>query len=335
VTPVLLDVHGLRARLEGWPEVVASAARDFAWFARPEAADRADVVVRAERAEPDLSGHGDLVASFITPRNVVYHDGDRTIVDYFGRAASVHEPGGAGPETLTVTGADEDLVHEAVYHFLLSRTGRHLDRRGLPRLHALGLAGRHGAVAVLLPSGGGKSTLALRALRSDGPVRLLSEDSPLLDSRGRLHPFPLRIGVNPGDAGALPPGAVREVQRMEFHPKVLLDVDAFRDRVEREPQRLAHIVVGRRSLRAEPLLRRRPRLAAAGTLLREAVVGVGVYQGMEFLLQRGPADVARLAPVGLTRARCCAAGLARAQVWELVLSRDHQANWAALEPLLS
>jgi hypothetical protein len=66
-------------------------------------------------------------------------------------------------------------------------------------LHALELVGGQGAVAVMLAAGRGKSTIALRALRDQG-VRLLSEDSPLLDRRGRLHPFPLRIGVNASDA---------------------------------------------------------------------------------------------------------------------------------------
>ena len=57
----------------------------------------------------------------------------------------------------------------------------------------------------MLPSGGGKSTLALRALRDEGT--LLSEDSPLLDRRGRLHPFPLRIGINATTPTAFRPRA--------------------------------------------------------------------------------------------------------------------------------
>jgi hypothetical protein len=38
--------------------------------------------------------------------------------------------------------------------------------------------------------------------------------------------------------------------------------------------------------------------------------------------------------VALVRATCCAAGLARAQVWRATLGRDRERNWAALEPLL-
>ena len=43
-------------------------------------------------------------------------------------------------------------------------------------------------------------------------------------------------------------------------------------------------------------------------MLREAVIGVGVYQGMEFVLQQGFRDVAGKAGTAATRARCCRAG---------------------------
>ncbi|HEY8770154.1 MAG TPA: hypothetical protein VIM03_06405, partial [Thermoleophilaceae bacterium] len=76
------------------------------------------------------------------------------------------------------------------------------------------------------------------------------------------------------------------------------------------------------------------RLAATGTLLREGVVGVGIYQGMEFLLQGGPLDALRQVPPASRRAAACASALARAKVWRLTLSRDVGRNWAALSPLL-
>src|SRR5687767_8997204 len=215
------------------------------------------------RGTPDLGAFGDVTAAFVTPRNVVYQQGERTIVDYRGRAVSVLD---RRANRLTVTGDDEHLVHEAAYHFVLSRAGEHLDRIGRPRLHALALCARGGgAVAVLLPSGGGKSTLALQGLRTPG-VRLLSEDSPLMDRHGRLHPFPLRIGINATDAELLPAQAVRRLERMELHPKLALEVDSFADRVEAAPQPLRHLVIGRRSLGERARLEPAPRRAAAGTL---------------------------------------------------------------------
>ena len=327
------DVYGLRVGVGGdWPEVVENLRLDFVWFERPSDGTAAvDISVEIERRPPDYDRFGELRASFITPRNVVYEHGGLTVVDYFGKAVSVLD---RARGTLTIQGESEHLVHEAAYHFVLSRVGEHLEAGGLVRLHALGLVGGDGAVAMMLPSGGGKSTLALRALR-DGGIRLLSEDSPLIDRHGRLHPFPLRIGINATDADRLPAGSVRRLERMEFHPKLALDLAAFSDRIEPAPQPLRHLVIGRRTLGREAALEPVRRRSAVGTLVREAVVGVGIYQGMEFILQRGMRDVAGKLDVGATRVMCCAAGLARAQVWRATLGRDHERNWAALLPLLS
>lgn len=304
---------------------------DFAWFASPVVTGAPDVSVVVERRAPDFDALGDLRAAFVTPRNVVYQHDGQAVIDYFGEAVSIYDRG-AGH--LRVQGLGSDLVHEAAYLFLLSRVGEHLERIGLPRLHALGLSGRQGGVAVMLPSGGGKSTLAVNALQADA-VKLLSEDSPLIDRHGVMHPFPLRLGVNPGDADRLPPGRVRTLERMEFHPKTLLDVTAFADQIESRPQPLRHVVLGHRTLGNRAALEPVGRFDLAGPLLRECVVGVGLYQGMEFVLQRGMRDVAgKLRPAGI-RLACSAGVLARARTWRLTLGRDREANWAALAPLLA
>jgi hypothetical protein len=325
-----LSVYGLRIAITGdWPAVIEEVRRDFAWFQRPVGESPA-LGLAIERRRPDYDAYGELRASFVTPRNVVYQDGDRTVVDYFGRALSVLD---RPRNRLAIQGEDANLVHEAAYHFLLSRIGEHLDARGLPRLHALGVSSGGRAVALMLPSGGGKSTLALRALR-DTEVRLLSEDSPLVDRRGRLHPFPLRIGVNPTDAESLPDGSVRRLDRMEFHPKMLLDLDAFADRIEPSPQPLRHLVIGHRSLGRNAHLEPLPRRAAVAPLFREAVVGVGLYQGMEFVLQRGLRDAVGQVRPALTRSACCATALTGARVWRLTCGQDHDRNWAAVRGLL-
>ena len=202
---------------------------------------------------------------------------------------------------LTVQGEDEHLVHEAAYLYLLSRFGEHLESKGLTRVHALALTGPRGAIALLLPSGGGKSTLALRALRADG-VRILSEDRPLLDRRGRLHPFPLRIGINASDADQLPLGSVRRSRADGVPPEARTRPRCVRRPDRPSAQRLRHIVIGRRTLGREARLERVPKAAAIGALMREAVVGVGIYQGMEFILQRGLRDIIGKFDVALLRA---------------------------------
>jgi hypothetical protein len=329
---VYLNVYGAEIVVESaWREVLDAVRLDFAWFDQGEVAtDESDVNVMINRGAPDYEAFGEAIASFVTPRNVVYQDGGATVVDYFGRALSIRD---RSTGALTVKGEDLYIVHEAVYQFLVSWLGKYFEDLGLPRLHGLGLSGRQGGVVIMLPSGGGKTTLALRALR-DGDVKLLSEDSPLIDRHGQLHPFPLRIGVNATDAAKLPQGHVRRIERMELHPKFALEIAAFEERIERQPQPLRHLVIGRRSLGSRASLEPLPRRAAVPTLIREAVVGVGLYQGMEWLLQHGMRDVVSQARPALTRSRCCLAGLRRANVWRLTIGRDHDQNWSTLRQLL-
>jgi hypothetical protein len=338
------DFYGLPANIESdWPEVVDAIRLDYSWFetdarangdgrARdwPVGSPAAPISLEIERAAPDYEAQGDLTASFVTPRNVVYQTAGTTLVDYFGRALLAYDRAG---RRARITGEDAHLVHEAAYQFLMSRLGEHLDACGLARLHSLGLSGNDGGVAVMLPSGGGKSTLAVRALQADG-VRILSEDTPLLDRTGTLHPFVLRLGINEIDADKLAGRNVQRIERMEFHPKLVLAVDEFADKLEERPQPFRHLVIGRRAIGSQSRLEELPRRAAVGTLLREAVVGVGVYQGMEFVLQRGMRDVLGQAGVFGNRARACAAGLRNTRVWQLTIGRDHDRNWKTLEELL-
>ena len=327
---VALDVYGLRVVLDGWEEAVDAVRLDFAWFQSDDGPEGADLRITIENVDPDFERFGDITASFITPRNVVYQDGGRKIVDYFGRTVAVLDDDN---RHVLFQGTDLSITHEAAYQCVVSRVGEHVEKLGLPRLHGLALSGRQGGVVVMLPSGGGKTTLGLRALR-DPDIKLLSEDSALIDRHGRLHSFPLRIGVNATDAETLPPGHVRRIERMELHPKFALELAAFADQIERDPQPLKHIVIGRRSLGTNAMLEPLPRRAAVPTLFREAIVGVGIYQGMEWLLQHGMRDVVLQVPPALTRSRCCLAGLRRAKVWRMTVGRDHERNWSTMRRLL-
>jgi hypothetical protein len=326
-------VYGLPISVRGdWPEVLEAVRLDYAWFETDEPAGGGAVEVLVERRPVDFDVFGDLTAAFVTPRNTVYRTGTETIVDHVGRAVSVIDGSG---DRMQLAGLDEQVAHDAAYYFLLGRIGKHLDALHLPRLHALGIAGRQGALAVLLPPGGGKSTLAIQALRDDG-VRLLSEDSPLLDRRGRLHPFPLRLAINASDAELMPDRAAgaRRIERFWLHSKIAIEVETFADRIAAEPEPLLHIVIGRRSLGLEPRLAPLPRRSAVTALLREGVLGVGLYQGLGYAHQRGLAAIGGQLRTAVGRSLSCGSALARARVWELVLSRDAARNWDALRPLL-
>jgi len=321
-----LDFHGLSIWLDGdSAEVLDTLARDFAWFRVEATAPDPDLHIEVHQERPDYDALPPLAQAFGTPRNICYRDETSTYVDYFGRGLLCHERE-AG--RVTITAEDADLAREIVYLFVLSSVGQHLDRRGLHRVHALGVRCGDTGVLLLLPSGGGKSTLALRLLR-EPDVWLLGEDTPLIDHDGKMWPFVLRLGIDPRRTDGVPARYLQTVRRMEFAPKTLVDVAAFRDRIG-EPVPVRALLIGQRSLGREPSIDTIPRSAAVSPLLRYLVVGLGVYQGLEFLLERGPLDLARRGGAVTGRVQSSARLLARASTHRFLLGRSLDDNAAAL-----
>lgn len=310
-------------------DVVREVTRDFAWFVIPPArSDRLrkpDMRVTISFEAPSYSTLPAVPASVLTPRNISFRDGDVSYVDYFGRGlAIVNTKAG----TCDIYGTDFDLVREIAYLFLLSTVGQYLDSKGLHRIHAMGVNYKGHGILLLLPSGGGKSTMTMELLKHPD-LTLLSEDTPLIDRKGRIHPFPLRLGFRNDGGTEVPEDQRRTLQRMEFDPKTFVDISFFRHRLS-DAVDPGLILVGERNLGSEssivPLSKRRSLKA----MIKYLVVGLGVYQGLEFLLERGLWEVTGKAGVAASRLRNAFALLRRAPSYKFVLGRDTTKNSATL-----
>ena len=310
-------------------ELLDEVRRDFAYF-RTSPPDRLPQL-RAE-LRPTPPPYGDLPsvpAAFFTPRNVCFRADHLTYIDYFGEALAVFD---RREQRCTVYATDLNLLHEIAYLFILSMVGQHLDRKRLHRVHALGLAHLNRGILILLPSGGGKSTLALDLLRKPGFL-LLAEDTPLIDRRGRILPFPLRLGVRPGRDTGVPAEYLRTKPRMEFDPKTLIDLDYFHDRLA-GPTASAFLLIGERNLGDVSRIIPLPKPNALKALLKYMVVGLGVYQGLEFLLERGLGDTLGQGSVVTSRLCNSLVLLARTPAYRFILGRNTERNSHALVDFL-
>ncbi len=219
---------------------------------------------------------------------------------------------------------ERDLAHEIAFLTVLSRVGEHLDAVGLHRVHALGLQAQGAAALVLLPMGGGKTTLTLRLLREEG-VRLLSEDSPLIARRGEVLPFPLRIGVRPGEE---PPGTPPDLHADRGANGVRAE-DPHRHRALPGPARRA-LPAGRHPAGravAGRAVGHRARAAGAARwtpCCRHCVVGLGLYQGIEFVLERSGWEIAGKAGLALRRLRSSLALIRRSRVYRFRIGPDRE-----------
>jgi hypothetical protein len=309
-------------------EVVRRVGEDFRYFGRVLGpAEEIALTISMRKRPPDYDRVPALTASIYTPRNICYTDGDITYIDYFGRALAVYD---RARNHVDVTSDSLSLLHEIPYLTILSRVGDALDRKGLHRLHALAVGREGGAALFLMPSGCGKSTLGLGLMQKGTGLEMVSDDSPLISRSGRVFPFPLRIGV----LGAPPPGIpekfVQHMERMEFAPKYLVSVAAFEESLARGELRPELVFLAERSLGSGCIIRRTSFLVGYKACIRHMIIGVGIYQGLEFLLRSSALDLVKGLPSILSRAMSAVSLLARGRVYTLRLGRDPGLNVATI-----
>ena len=329
------------------PELAASLARDFEYFAvapaaptavatsraatsalasRGPACGGAPIVIHAHHDEPPWQRIPSRPASMLTPNAVTYDQGRVRTNDYNGRALAIYD---FDREHGEVWSTDADLLYEIVYLMALSRIGERHDLIGIHRVHALGVAAFGRAALVVLPEGGGKSTLALELLRRP-EISLLSDDTPLL-TRGRVLAFPTRIGVRGAVEGV---GAehVRTVRRRDRGAKMVIDYSAFRDRVVREASPAA-LVIGVRHGGTRSWLEPVAARTAFAPLAVNLMFGLGLPQVVEYFLRGGALELVRKAAIMRSRLVATVRLLRNARSYRLVLGRDDPA--AAAEAVAS
>jgi len=319
------NVHGFRFSVHGNAEAALDGiCEDFRFFSS-EPAGSIDTTVELLRERPPYDAAPAVDAAIYTPRNVVYRDGGMRYIDYHGRALGILDEASS---SLKLYSEDVGLLYEAAYLFLLSRIGQGLDRLGLHRLHALGVEVKGRAVLVLLPMGGGKSTLALHLMNLPA-VRLLSDDSPWIDRRGRALAYPLRIGLLPGSEQSIPAQHRRVIQRMEFGPKHLVNFSYFQDRVSASAEPGA-VFIGARTLAPECRIEELGMASALRPVIANGVIGLGLFQGLEFILQSSALELVKKTGLGVSRMRNCWQLLRRSRIYRVHLSRDAELNASTL-----
>lgn len=318
------DLYGFRFSVQSdVAELLHGIREDFAFFATEDAVT-GPVIELFDQAPPAAEVPA-LDASIYTPRNVVYRSGHFRYVDYHGRALGIRDDRNGH---FKLYSREPGLLYEATYLYLLAEAGRELDRRHLHRIHALGVSIGGRAALVLLPMGGGKSTLALELMKYP-EVRLLSDDSPYIARGGDVLAYPLRLGLLPGSEQAIPPEHRRVIDRMEFGPKHLVNYSFFKDRVEaKAPPGI--LFIGARMFgpgcRIEPV----SKLDGLRACIANCVVGVGLFQGIEFLLQASGWELAAKGGLGISRLRNCAALVRRSRICRIHLGSNAELNGRTL-----
>lgn len=313
-------------------------AKDFDYFT-----DRGDSLLAEEDApfsvtleilatEPRAEDLPEKEAKQIFPECVLYQENSSLIFDYFGKAhlqLNRHEHSSYG----ILKCNDSSLVEEIGFLFLQTEISRLLERQGLHRIQALGIGLPSGKAAlILLPKGGGKSTLAVELLKHEG-FTLLSDESPLLDRLGNVHPFPLRLSFRLDTK--IPEAwmkAASVLEQKKKQPKLLVPASILAPHhLPRlgESFKPGFLILGvLHGTKREPKLQPLSRMKSAFPLLRDLVVGIGLPKISESFANLK--TLPGLAPKTLSRFSAATAYAARSKTFQFDLSRDPTKNAEAL-----
>ena len=267
-------------------QAIDNIQKDFSFFLDPNKIP--EIHFEIFTTPPDYQSLPSLRPSGHSPRNFSYRDKNLLLVDYFGRGLLKFD---SAKKEYKIFSADPHLRHEIVFLTILSLVGRNLDSRHIHRVHGLGLEINGQGILILLPQGGGKTTLMMELLKCPN-VKLISEDTPLLNSNGEILPFPIRIGID-ANAGFpdLPEKYLRLIKRMEFEPKYLLDIEYFKDKIAKNPCKLKFTFEGIRCLGNDSQIIPVSKLQILRAFFINSVIGLGVYQGIEFILLSSPLEI--------------------------------------------
>jgi len=327
-----LDIYGLviQCKTES-PDLTAELLRPFAYF-QATTATGASVTICVEEADPPYDTFPSLIAAFATPRNIVYRDGDRKIIDYFGNGVVIQRERDA---LYQICGTDRNFLVESFYLLILSLLGQFCDQKGLLRIHAMAMSYQNKAVLIMMPQGSGKSTMALALIDEPG-FGYISDDDPIFDKKSSILPFPRPIGIlNRKAIEEIPDEYVYKVDRMEFGLKYYVDCDYWKDKTENRPLKDIVLLVGRRILNGTPRIVELSKMKTLKFLIRDAVVGVGLYQGLEFLLNRSTRDTIAKIPVLCRRLMSALRLMRTAKAYQFTLSGVMDENLNALKDFLN
>lgn len=233
-----------------------------------------------------------MMASKILETCTVYRLSSRQYIDYRGEALMIRDE---QEEAVRIYSLDQDRLYEIGFLAIHSLLGQALDKKGLCRIHALGVSLGTLNTVVMLPSKGGKSTL-LTHLLENPDIKILSDDMPLVDMSGRIHIFPSKISMDkrPED-GPLASLDWQEFKRTMYPPKWTAGLSQLKNRIE--TQSVHHstlLIAGLRLSQGQSILTSVPKWKMIAPVMEHMVMGFGLPQVLEMFLKFNFTDIFKL-----------------------------------------
>lgn len=320
----LLNIYKISVKLYGCTNIVNKLTSDFKYFeSEKNVSSKIDLSININLTNPPYTRVPQVSASMYKTDCICYDYNDIRYADYNNKCLVIFNK---SKKIADIYSLDDDLLYEISYLLLHSQVGEMLDLKGFHRIHACSFSYNKEIFVCILPQGGGKSTLLINLLKNDN-IKLLSDDTPIIDRKGNIYPFPIRIGVcNNCDISYIPNNFITIFNRRKFGQKKLISYDFFKDRIEKTNLSI-NIIAGKRLYSDTPKITSINKFYIFKELFKSCIIGYGLPQVIEYFLIGGLKDFFKKSFIVISRFYSCIRLLLKTKTtYNFYLSKNTEKN---------
>ncbi|MFA5737143.1 MAG: hypothetical protein WCX70_00670 [Candidatus Paceibacterota bacterium] len=272
----------------------------------------------------DTSPYNNLIAKGYHKDYIIYEKGNLRVIDFFSEGLSIFDKKTKKTEIYC---QDLDYLYEIFYLAFESLVGESLEKKGFTRIHCLALEKDGRANILMLPPGGGKTTLALKFLEHP-TIKVLTEDI-LLFKKGKFYGLSFRWGVRQQSSEFAP---TRLMIRRNEHNKHLIDTANLK---LASKATYGKIIVGIRQLNDACAIKPASRLFVFCRMFKPMVLGLELQQSLAYFLLGNLKDFILKSKLVLKRLESIIKISFHSQGYEVFLGNNIEKNYEILTKFLN
>jgi hypothetical protein len=321
---IYLDIYGFQIRFSSDDnDLLNKVKSDFNYFLKNEF-NHCSLNIKIHKVDRLDLLPKNLYPTKQSSNSITYDEENIRYNDYYGKALTILN---YGKSTFDIYSSDSSLAYELSFLIIQSRSGKYLDKLGLHKIHACSFVYKDQNYILALPSKGGKTSTLIQLLKNFD-IDLISDDCPIINSRGEVLPYPLRIGVENKEDYDEIPGAdiskVYEFKRQSYKKKYLLPIHALKNKVSTSSK--TNLIFGFRGTFEKPRVNKISKYSSFINLWYHMIIGIGLPLIIEYFIENSIKDYVSNFGILLSRIRNGLALVMKSNCYSIELSSSIKDN---------